>query len=234
MSEGAALVLTRVVVSHDERRVLGPLDLRVERGEHVLVVGPSGCGKTTLLRAIAGLQRLDGGRVELFGALATDGARLLVQPDRRKIGFLFQGGALWPNMSARRTLEFVLQCRAVPRAERARRAGELLELVELSGFDERKPGTLSGGEAQRLALARALAMQPELLLLDEPLGSLDSSLRGAMIARLSEVQSRLGLTTVHVTHDPREVRELAGRVLRMSAGVVVPDDPEHVRPGGAT
>jgi len=201
------------------RLVLGPLELRIERGEHLLVVGPSGCGKTTLLRAIAGLQRLDGGRISIAGELASDGARLRVPPERRRIGMLFQGGALWPHMSARETLAFVLRARGMPRQQRPARIAELLALVELGGLEDRKPGTLSGGEAQRLALARALAMEPGILLLDEPLGPLDAELRESLITRLSELQERLNLTTLHVTHDPHEVERLATRTLHMQGGL---------------
>jgi ABC-type Fe3+/spermidine/putrescine transport system ATPase subunit len=203
------------------RVVLGPLELEIARGEHLLVVGPSGCGKTTLLRAIAGLQKLDAGRIRIAGELASDGPRLVVPPERRKVGMLFQGGALWPHMSARETLAFVLRARGVPREQRAARSAELFALTELSGLEERKPGALSGGEAQRLALARALAMEPEILLLDEPLGPLDAELRGSLITRLAELQQRLQLTTVHVTHDPREVERLATRTLTMKAGLPV-------------
>jgi len=204
------------------QRVLGPLDLDVESGEHVLIVGPSGSGKTTLLRAIAGLQRSAAGRIELFGELASDGPKLVLPPDRRKIGFLFQGGALWPHMTVKQTLTFVLKHRHVPRAEHAARIGSILQTVELAGFDDRRPGTLSGGEAQRLSLGRALAMEPKLLLLDEPLGPLDAELRDSLIERLAEVQRRLGLTTLHVTHDPREVERIATRTLRLEKGLAIP------------
>jgi len=203
------------------RVVLGPLELEIVRGEHLLVVGPSGCGKTTLLRAIAGLQRLDSGRIWIDGALASDGMRRVLPPERRRVAMLFQGGALWPHMSARETLAFVLRARGVPRSRRAARIAELLALVELAGLEQRKPGALSGGEAQRLALARALAMEPEILLLDEPLGPLDAELRESLITRLSELQERLDLTTLHVTHDPREVQRLASRTLHMRAGLPV-------------
>jgi thiamine transport system ATP-binding protein len=216
-----ALELSAAEVHLGGKRVLGPLDLVVRRGEHVLVVGPSGSGKTTLLRAIAGLQPLASGRIALHGAPANDGKRVLVPPQRRGVGFLFQGGALWPNMTALETLTFVLRCRGVPRSERARRAHALLEQVELAGLAGRKPGTLSGGEAQRLALARALASEPEILLLDEPLGPLDAGLRGALIDRLDELQRAAGFTTLHVTHDAREVERLADRTLRLEQGRAV-------------
>jgi ABC-type sulfate/molybdate transport systems ATPase subunit len=207
-------------------RVLGPLRLEVERGEHVLVVGASGAGKTTLLRAIAGLQRLHAGRLFLFGALANDGARIRIAPNRRRVGFVFQGGALWPHMSVRSTLDFVLRCRGISRPDRARRAGEIIEIVELSGLEDRKPGALSGGEGQRLSLARALAMDPELLLLDEPLGSLDADLRGALTDRLADIQRRKSLTTLHVTHDPREVQRIATRTMRLASGLIVASPAE--------
>jgi iron(III) transport system ATP-binding protein len=200
-----------------ERR-LGPLDLTVEPGAHLLLCGPSGCGKTTLLRALAGLARPSAGRIHLHGELVSDGARELVPPHRRGIGFLFQGGALWPHMSVRRTLEFALEHAGVTRSERAIRRSELLDWVELSGYDERLPGTLSGGEAQRLALARALAGKPRLLLLDEPLGPLDAELRSALLGRLGRLQRELALTVIHVTHDPAEARTIATREVRLRAG----------------
>jgi ABC-type Fe3+/spermidine/putrescine transport system ATPase subunit len=217
----AAVRCERLEVHAGPTRLLGPLDLEVARGEHLLLCGPSGCGKTTLLRAVAGLARPTAGRVLLEGRPVSDGPRELVAPQARGIGLLFQGGALWPHMSVARTLEFVLARAGVPRAERAPRRAELLEWVELTGYEARKPGTLSGGEAQRLALARALATRPRLLLLDEPLGPLDAELRGALLERLGRLHDELDLTVIHVTHDPQEASGIADREVRMRAGVIV-------------
>ncbi|MBK7644535.1 MAG: ATP-binding cassette domain-containing protein [Planctomycetes bacterium] len=221
MSSKPILRIDKASVKLGGRVVLGPIDLELEAGEHLLIVGPSGCGKTTLLRAIAGLQKLDTGRISILGALASEDTRLRLAPEKRSVAMLFQGGALWPHMSARETLSFVLRARGMPRAKQPARIAELLALVELTGLEERKPGALSGGEAQRLALARALAMEPRILLLDEPLGPLDAELRESLITRLAELQQRLGLTTLQVTHDPREVQRLATRTLWMRAGLPV-------------
>ena len=205
-------------VAHEDRLALGPLDLELGVGEHLLVVGRSGSGKTTLLRALAGLARPRAGEIELFGEPVSRGPRLLVAPRRRRIGMLFQGGALWPHMTAAATLDFVLARSRVPRAERAERRRALLETVELTGYEDRRPGTLSGGEAQRLALARALAGEPRLLLLDEPLGPLDAALRSSLLERLATITKERGLTVVHVTHDAREAAALATWTLRLEAG----------------
>ena len=217
-----AVQLEDVEVRAGAARLIGPVDLTVAAREHLLVSGRSGSGKTTLLRTIAGLATPAAGHVRLFGEPASDGARLLVPPERRRIGFLFQGGALWPHMSVRRTLTFALSAAGVPRARRAARVAELLDWVELPGYEARMPATLSGGEAQRLALARALAAEPRLLLLDEPLGPLDAELRGSLLVKLGELQARLALTVVHVTHAPEEARGIATRELRMQDGRVLP------------
>lgn len=215
-----AVELSGVRVDAGGRTILGPFDLALEPRSWTAIVGRSGSGKTTLLRVVAGLSPLTEGRVNLFGVPATDGRRVLVPPEKRGIGFVFQGGGagLWPHMSVRKTLEFVLSVSGVPRAERARRAGELIELVQLAPQSDQKPGQLSGGEAQRLALARAVAMQPRLLLLDEPLGPLDVELRSALLDRLVELRLRFDLTLLHVTHDPAEIAHVVDRTTRIEAG----------------
>ena len=198
--------------------VLSGVDLSLAAGEHVLLVGRSGSGKTTLLRAIAGLVRPHRGTVHIGGARASDGPTMHLRPEQRGIGFLFQGAALWPHWTAEKSLRFALGAAGVPRAERRARVEELLAAVHLEGFERRRPGSLSGGEAQRLALARALAAQPRILLLDEPLGPLDAELRDALLDTLDELRRERGFCALHVTHDPAESRRVATRVLHLENG----------------
>lgn len=218
-----ALSIRGLEVRVGKQRILGPIELEIPSGQHVLLVGPSGCGKTTLLRAIAGLATPHTGRISIGGVLADEGAKRVLEPSRRGVGMLFQNGALWPHMRAAKQLRFVLRARGVAFGARRQRAKELLELVELSGYGRRTPGTLSGGEAQRLALARALASDPRILLLDEPLGPLDAELRASLLASLVKLRDELGLTIVHVTHDPAGSADVAHRVLRMEDGRIVGD-----------
>lgn len=205
-------------------RLLGPVTLEIAAGSHTLIVGRSGCGKTTLLRALAGFGDISAGRIELNGGLVQDGSKSLALPHERGVGLLFQGGALWPHMNVAQTLRFVLKSGGVPRGEHASRIAQLLELVELTGYEKRQVPTLSGGEAQRIGLARALALKPEILALDEPLGPLDAELRRGLLERLDKLQSELGLTLLHVTHDPDEAAAFAQRRIRLADGAITADE----------
>ncbi len=198
--------------------VLRDLSLRLEPGEHVLLVGRSGSGKSTLLRAIAGLEELYTGSIRLAGRAVAEAGRQRVAPEARGVGYLFQEGALWPHWSARKTLVQTLAWSGCPRAERAARAAELLASVGLAGLEARRPDQLSGGEAQRLALARALAVRPGLLLLDEPLGPLDAELRDQLLDLLDRLRREQGFACLHVTHDPAEAARIASRTLRLEDG----------------
>jgi spermidine/putrescine ABC transporter ATP-binding subunit len=185
-------------------------------GEFFGLLGPSGSGKTTLLRMIAGFIDPD------TGAIAFDGERIDTVPvHRRGIGMVFQSYALFPHMTVADNIAFGLDVRGVPRPEIAAKVEEMLDLVQLKGFGERKPRQLSGGQQQRVALARALVTSPRVLLLDEPLGALDRRLRQEMQVELKEIQRRIGITTIFVTHDQEEALTLSDRIAIINHGKLV-------------
>jgi thiamine transport system ATP-binding protein len=212
----ARLRVENVSVRFDGKAALDDTSLEVASRETMTVLGPSGSGKTTLLRVVAGLQLPDRGRV------VVDGQDLAgIPPHRRSIGLVFQDHALFPHRDVAENVGFGLRMRGDPPGAIATRTAELLELVGLSGFDHRSVGTLSGGEQQRVALARALAPEPQLLLLDEPLGSLDRRLRDRLMDDLARLFDELALTAVYVTHDQTEAFTLGDRVAVIRAGQVV-------------
>ena len=186
--------------------------------ECVVILGPSGCGKTTLLRLIAGLDVPDEGEIWLNAIQVASPGRNLLAPHRRGIGFVFQDLALWPHLTVHQSLQFVLDSQRVSRSEQNGRIQEALKLLRINGFGGRHPHELSGGEQQRVALARALVGHPRLLLLDEPLSSLDADLRSAMRNELARLRRELAMTTLYVTHDREDAAVLADRVIEMSAG----------------
>jgi len=193
--------------------VLDELDLEVGDGEVVTVLGPSGCGKSTLLRAVAGLVEPDAGQIELGGRDLTG-----MPPHRRGIGLMFQDYALFPHRDVGDNVAFGLRMRGDRAADRDARVGELLALVGLGGAERRAVSTLSGGERQRVALARALAPSPELLMLDEPLGALDRTLRDRLVVELRELFAEVGVGVLYVTHDQTEALGLGHRVVVMEDG----------------
>jgi len=212
------LELEAVRVVLGGRRILDGIDLAVEEGERVVVLGPSGSGKTTVLRLLAGLAVPAAGRVLVGGRPAAADGRLLIPPEERQVGMVFQDLALWPHLTVAGNLELGLRARGVPRTVRRQRVAEMLELVELGDRARARPGELSGGEQQRVALARALVLRPRALLLDEPLSSLDPPLARRLVGVILRLQERLGLTLVHVTHDREEARALATRTLFLERG----------------
>ncbi|NDZ82649.1 ABC transporter ATP-binding protein [Streptomyces sp. SID10853] len=207
------LQLDGVTVRFGQRVALDAVDLTVAEHETVCVLGPSGSGKSTLLRVVAGLQPASAGRVLLDGADQSG-----VPVHRRGVGLMFQDHQLFPQRDAGSNVAFGLRMRSVPRAEQERRVEELLELVGLPGAGRRAVAALSGGEQQRVALARALAPRPKLLMLDEPLGQLDRSLRERLVVELRGLFGRLGTTVLAVTHDQGEAFALADRVVVMRDG----------------
>jgi putative spermidine/putrescine transport system ATP-binding protein len=192
---------------------LDGIDLDIASGEFVSFLGPSGCGKTTALRLIAGFDRPTSGRVFVGGKDITG-----VAPSKRDIGMVFQAYSLFPNMTAVKNVEFGLRVRRQGRGDRRTRALELLELVGLGQAADRYPHQLSGGMQQRVALARALAIEPRLLLLDEPLSALDAKVRVQLREEIRRIQTRLGITTIYVTHDQEEALSISDRVAVLSHG----------------
>ena len=194
---------------------LNDINLNVYAGEFVSLLGPSGCGKTTLLRIIAGLEQQTTGRVIQGGK---DVSRF--PPAKRDFGIVFQSYALFPNLTASQNIAYGLQNTPMPKGQIEQRVKELLETVGLEGFGRKYPSQMSGGQQQRIALARALALSPSLLLLDEPLSALDAKVRGRLRVEITQLQKRLGVTTVMVTHDQEEALTMADRVVVMDKGVI--------------
>lgn len=215
MEAARALSVRGVSKSFGATQALDDVSLELPGGKLICFLGPSGCGKTTLLRTIAGLEAPSSGRVFLGREDLT-----ALPAHRRNIGMVFQSFALFPHLNVAENVAYGLRIRGVARAERLRRAEELLELVRLPGLGKRGVDQLSGGQRQRVAMARALALDPRLFLLDEPLSALDAKLRGAMQVELTRLQRELGITTIIVTHDQEEALTMADLVVVMGAGRV--------------
>ena len=193
--------------------VLESICLTAKKGEFVTLLGSSGCGKTTTLRIIAGLEQPDSGQVFLNGKDVTS-----LEPNQRNVNTVFQNYALFPHMNVADNIGYGLKLKKTPKAEISRRVKEMLELVQLSGFEKRKPSELSGGQRQRVAIARALVNNPEVLLLDEPLGALDLQLRRAMQHELKRLQKKLGITFIYITHDQEEAINMSDTIAVMNPG----------------
>ncbi len=213
------LSLENISARYTEVPVLNDISLQIESGEIVCLLGPSGCGKSTLLRVIAGL--LD----EYSGSVRWDKQDLRAMPPyQRDFGLMFQDYALFPHLNVSRNVAFGLEMRHYPRAERDKRVKEMLSLVGMGNYYHRDVNELSGGEKQRVALARSLAPQPRLLMLDEPLGSLDALLRERLVTELREIIQKQGLTAIYVTHDRQEAYAIADRIVIMNNGRIVQID----------
>lgn len=193
--------------------VLDDICLTVARGEFVTLLGSSGCGKTTTLRIVAGLEQTDSGSVWINGQDVTK-----LPPDKRDVNTVFQNYALFPHMNVAENIGYGLKLRKVPRGEIKKKVAQMLELVQLEGYEKRKPSELSGGQKQRVAIARALVNNPKILLLDEPLGALDLQLRRAMQIELKHLQKKLGITFIYITHDQEEAINMSDRIAVMKDG----------------
>ena len=209
----SGLVLNNVTKQFGAFTAVDNVHLSVPHGTFVCLLGPSGCGKTTLLRMIAGLEDPTNGTILLDGADITD-----VPTHKRNLGMVFQSLALFPHLSVGENIAYSLRIRGASREEQKKRVDELLTLIHLSGYGDRPVSKLSGGQRQRVAIARALALSPKIFLLDEPLSALDAKLREAMQVELRQLQQKLGITTIVVTHDQREAMTMADTVVVMNGG----------------
>src|SRR4051794_27959776 len=203
----------------DATAAVADLDLDIKDNQFVTLLGPSGCGKTTTLRMIAGYIVPDAGTIHINGRLLSAPGNV-VPPDQRGMGMVFQNYAVWPHKTVYENVVFGLKVRKTPSAEAKKRVADALALVNLTGLEQRYPNELSGGQQQRVALARSLVVEPEILLLDEPLSNLDAKLREHMRGELKQLQRRTGITFVYVTHDQAEALALSDRIAVMQLGQV--------------
>jgi putrescine transport system ATP-binding protein len=211
--------IDRVTKKFGDVYAVDNVSLDIFQGEFFSLLGGSGCGKTTLLRMLAGLEQPTQGRIFIDGVDVTE-----VPPYSRPVNMMFQSYALFPHMTVEQNVEFGLKQEQMPRAERAERVGEMLDLLKIAALRKRRPDQLSGGQRQRVALARSLAKHPKLLLLDEPLGALDKRLREATQFELVNLQERIGITFVTVTHDQEEAMTMSTRIAVMDAGQIIQVD----------
>jgi iron(III) transport system ATP-binding protein len=214
-SKAVGIRIEGVDLSYGTNRVLKNVSLDIPPGDLFAFLGPSGCGKTTLLRLIAGFNRADRGRVLIDGEDVSE-----LAPWKRDVGMVFQSYALWPHMTVARNVAFGLEERRLPRKEIEQRVGAALEMVGLESLGHRRPSELSGGQQQRVALARTIVVEPKVLLLDEPLSNLDAKLRVEVRRELRDLQQRLGITTIFVTHDQEEANTICDRIAVMDKGEI--------------
>ncbi len=197
------------------RAAVRDFSLEVEEGERLVILGPSGCGKSTLLRLVAGFIPPDSGSIAIQGDIVAADGQIMKSPEKRGVGMVFQDLALWPHLTVKGNLAFGLKARGIPKKEREQRIGEIVRLVQLEEYIRAKPAELSGGQQQRVALARALVLQPRVLLMDEPLSSLDLELSVRLRGEVLRLQRRLGFTLLYVTHDREEAFDIGTRVVMM-------------------
>jgi ABC-type Fe3+/spermidine/putrescine transport system ATPase subunit len=214
----SALEFQSISKHYGTRTVVRDLTFQIRSGERLVVHGPSGCGKTTVLRMLAGFLAPDSGTILIGGKPAAANGRILIGPERRDLGMVFQDLALWPHMTVSQNLEFALKAQGLSGPIRARRVGEMLARVRLAGFEGSYPTRLSAGQQQRVAIARALVAQPLALLMDEPLSNLDDELKDELCGQILDLHAGLGFTLVYVTHSKEEMRRIGTRAIRLRDG----------------
>lgn len=209
------IVIKDAVKKYGDKTVIKSVNLEIQDGEFFTLLGPSGCGKTTLLRMIAGFNSIEGGEFYFNDTLINN-----MDPSKRNIGMVFQNYAVFPNMTVRGNIEFGLKERKVPKNEMDERVEKILDIMKIREYADRKPQNLSGGQQQRVALARAIVIEPDVLLMDEPLSNLDAKLRVELREEIRRIQKEIGITTVYVTHDQEEAMAVSDRIAVMKDGVI--------------
>ena len=213
--------IDNVVKKFGEKTVIKGISLEFEKGEFISFLGSSGCGKTTMLRMIAGFEEPTSGRIEIDGkVLYSDKDNIMLPPGKRNLGMVFQSYAVWPHMNLFDNVAYPLKIQKVDKAEIERRTMEMLDVVGLAGREKEYPWAFSGGQQQRIALARALVMQPSVLLLDEPLSNLDAHLRDKMKEEIRNIQKRMNITVIYVTHDQSEALQMSDKIVILNGGEV--------------
>jgi iron(III) transport system ATP-binding protein len=220
------LILRNIGKSFGAFQAVSDFSLEMAKGEFVSLLGPSGCGKTTTLRMIAGFMPPNAGTIEMDGEVISSPSGV-VPPEKRRMSMIFQSYAIWPNMTVGENVGFGLEVRKLPRAEIERRVDRILEVVQMGALKRRYPAELSGGQQQRVALARAIVVEPEVLLLDEPLSNLDANLREEMRFEIRRLHDEFKVTTVYVTHDQGEAMVTSDRIVVMNKGRIEQIDPPH-------
>jgi iron(III) transport system ATP-binding protein len=217
----AEIKIAGVTKKFGDVKAVDHFDAVIRDGEFVSILGPSGCGKTTILRIVAGFEKATAGEVSIGDMLVSSGARgAFVPPEKRNIGMVFQSYAVWPHMNVFDNVAYPLKIKKLPKEQIAKKTMQTLELVHLGEYAKRLPNQLSGGQQQRVALARALVGEPGLLLLDEPLSNLDAKLRESMRFEIKELQKKLKITVIYVTHDQAEAMAMSDRIVVMHKGVI--------------
>ncbi|MCP4912900.1 MAG: ABC transporter ATP-binding protein [Oligoflexia bacterium] len=221
----------QVIKSYGDVKVIHDFNLSINDGEFVSFLGPSGCGKTTCLRMVAGLEHNTGGVIKIDNVTVSTGkSSEFVPPENRKVGMVFQSYAVWPHMNVFDNIAYPLKIEKASKTEIESKVKEILDIVELSGLENRMPNELSGGQQQRVALARGLVARPKVLLLDEPLSNLDAKLREKMRGDIRKIQQQFKITCIYVTHDQIEAFTMSDRIVIMNKGDIVQmGTPEEIR-----
>lgn len=209
------ILIKNAVKKYGDKEVLKSINLDIKDGEFFTLLGPSGCGKTTLLRMIAGFNSIEGGEFYFNDTLIND-----MEPSNRNIGMVFQNYAVFPNMTVRGNIEFGLKERKISKGEMDEKVNRILDIMQIREYADRKPQNLSGGQQQRVALARAIVIEPDVLLMDEPLSNLDAKLRVELREEIRRIQKEVGITTIYVTHDQEEAMSVSDRIAVMKEGVI--------------